>query len=252
MYEIKDKICIVTGSGRGIGRAIALKLAEAGGKIVVNVRKNVNEGNETLSEVNKLSEGILSVADISGEEGRKKVFADARNNFGEPDILINNAGLGILEPFENIDEKHMQAMFNTNLFSAVWLSKEFASVQKHGVIINVASLAGISPFFGLSVYGMTKAALISLTKSMALELSSKGIRVNAIAPGVVKTKMGDSLLKILDVDEKNFSKKYTLTGKLIEPEEVACTALYLISNESMTGQVINIDSGSEQMGTSYR
>ncbi|WP_337860907.1 SDR family oxidoreductase, partial [Ferroplasma sp.] len=217
-----------------------------------NVRKHVDEGNEVLKEVNKASRGILSVADVSTEEGRNKLFNDTRKNFGEPDILVNNAGLGILEPFESIQENHMQAMFNANLFSTIWMSKEFASISKHGVIINIASLAGISPFRGLSVYGMTKAAIISLTKSMALELAYKGIRVNAVAPGVVKTKMGESLLQAIKMDEEIFAKKYTLTGKLIEPEEVADAVLSLVSIESMTGQVITMDSGVEQMVVDFQ
>ena len=123
MYDIKGKVCIVTGSGRGIGQAIAIKLAQAGGKIVVNVRTHEDEGMQTLEEVNKASSGILSMADVSTEEGRKKIFKDTIEKLGKPDILINNAGVGILEPFENIDEKHMQLMFNTNLYSPVWLSR---------------------------------------------------------------------------------------------------------------------------------
>ena len=142
-------------------------------------------------------------------------------------------------------------MFSTNLFSPIWLSKEFMNISQKGVIINMASLAGISPFPGLSLYGMTKAALISLTKSLSLELAPYNIRVNGVAPGVVKTRMGDSLLKIMDLNEQDFAKKFTLTGKLIEPDEVADTVLYLIRNESMTGQVIIIDSGGEQMATDY-
>ena len=98
---------------------------------------------------------------------------------------------------------------------------------------------------------MTKAALISMTKYLSLEAAGHHIRVNAVAPGVVKTRMGDSLLKIMNLDDNDFSRKFTLTGKLIDPDEVADTVLYLIRNESMTGQVIAIDSGGEQMATDY-
>ena len=251
MYDIKDKVCIVTGSGRGIGRSIAIKLAEAGGKVVVNVRKHVDEGMETLKEINSVSEGILVVADVSTGEGRKRIFSGTKERFGNPNILVNNAGVGFLEPFGSIDENHLQAMFSTNLFSPIWLSKEFMNISQKGVIINMASLAGISSFPGLSLYGMTKAALISLTKSLSLELAPYNIRVNGVAPGVVKTRVGDSLLKIMDLNEQDFAKKFTLTGKLIDPDEVADTVLYLIRNESMTGQVITIDSGGEQMATDY-
>jgi 3-oxoacyl-[acyl-carrier protein] reductase len=120
-----------------------------------------------------------------------------------------------------------------------------------GVIINMASLAGITPFPGLAVYGSTKAALIGLTKYMSLEMAPHGIRVNAVAPGVVKTRMGDSLLSLMNLDDSEFSKKFTLTGKLITPEEVADSVIFLIKNESITGQIITIDSGSTQMATDY-
>ena len=165
-------------------------------------------------------------------------------------LLLNNH-----EVTSSYTEKNpgnfLQAMFSTNLFSPIWLSKEFMNISQKGVIINMVSLAGISPFPGLSLYGMTKAALISLTKSLSLELAPYNIRVNGVAPGVVKTRMGDSLLKIMDLNEQDFAKKFTLTGKLIDPDEVADTVLYLIRNESMTGQVITIDSGGEQMATDY-
>ena len=251
MYDIRNRVCIVTGSGRGIGKAIAMKLASEGGKIVVNVRKSINEGEQTLKEIDRISSGMLVTADVSTEDGRELLFAKAEENLGTPEILINNAGVGILEPLGGIEEKNLELMFRTNLFSPLRLSERFMKDSHGGVIINMASLAGINPFPGLAVYGATKSALIGLTKYMSLEMASHGIRVNAVAPGVVKTRMGDGLLNLMNLDEAEFSKKFTLTGKLITPEEVADAVIFLIKNESITGQVITIDSGSTQMATDY-
>lgn len=251
MYDIKNRVCIVTGSGRGIGREIALKLASEGGRVVINVRKHVEEGKETLKEINEISSGMLVTADVSTEEGRKMLFRNTVDELGIPEVLINNAGVGILEPIGNIEEKNLELMFRTNLYSPLRLSEEFMKQSMGGVIINVASQAGINPFPGLAVYGTTKAALIGLTKYMSLELASHNIRVNAVAPGVVKTKMGDSLLSLMKLDDSEFLRKFTLTGKLIPPEEVANTVIFLIKNESITGQVVTIDSGSTQMVMDY-
>ncbi|WMT50409.1 MAG: SDR family oxidoreductase [Ferroplasma sp.] len=251
MYDIRNRVCIVTGSGRGIGKAIAMKLASEGGKIVVNVRKSINEGEQTLKEIDRISSGMLVTADVSTEAGRELLFAKTEENLGTPEILINNAGVGILEPLGGIEEKNLELMFRTNLFSPLRLSERFMKDSHGGVIINMASLAGINPFPGLAVYGATKSALIGLTKYMSLEMASYGIRVNAVAPGVVKTRMGDGLLNLMNLDEAEFSKKFTLTGKLITPEDVADAVIFLIKNESITGQVITIDSGSTQMATDY-
>ncbi len=247
MYDLNHKICIITGSGRGIGSSVAESLSKKGASVLINVRKHIDEGESTVLEINKKGKAALSVADVSTEEGVKKLFDDCIENFGIPDVLINNAGVGILEPFASLTEKSMDIMLRTNLYSAIYASKKFASISHGGVIINIASLAGIIPFPGLSVYGITKAGLISLTKSLAVELAASGIRANAVAPGIVKTRMGDSLLQIMNINEDDYGKKYTLTGKLIDVNEVAETVVYLIENESMTGEVIEIDSGVKQM-----
>jgi len=243
MYDLKNKTAIVTGSGRGIGKYIALELARNGVKTVINVKKNIDEGNNTLKEIKKYSDSILSISDVSEKEGVKKLFEDAKNYFGNVDILINNAGLGLFSLFEDNDEKLINKIIKTNINSTIYSSQLFAKMFQGNVIINISSLASIVPFKGLSIYGMTKAAINGLTRSMALELSEKDIRVNAVAPGIVKTKMGDSLLKIMNVNEEEYAKKYTLTKKIIDPEEVADTVIFLIKNESITGQTIVMDSG---------
>ncbi|MEM0139131.1 MAG: SDR family oxidoreductase [Ferroplasma sp.] len=252
MYDIENKVCIVTGSGRGIGRAIAESLSAGGAKVLINVRKHIEEGERVVSELGNNGAAELSVADVSTKEGIDKLFDDCLDKLGKPDILVNNAGVGILEPFPSVSQKSIERMMSTNLYSAINASKKFSETASRGVIINIASLAGVVPFPGLSIYGITKAGLISLTHSLALELSGAGIRANAVAPGIVRTEMGEGLLKIMSMDENNYAKKYTLSGKIIEPDEVAATVMYLIENESMTGQVIEMDSGSMQMVASLK
>jgi 3-oxoacyl-[acyl-carrier protein] reductase len=118
----------------------------------------------------------------------------------------------------------------------IYCSQEAARVMKEGSIINVASIAGIKPFVGLSIYSAAKAAVINLTQALAVELAPR-IRVNAVAPGVVKTKMGDSLLNLLGVGEEEFAKRYTLLGRVVSPEDVAEAVWMLVKIPTVTGQV---------------
>ena len=247
MYELKNKTAVITGSGRGIGKDIAIALAKNGVKTVVNVKKSIDEGNNTVNEIKKYNDSILSISDVSGIEGAKKLFNDAKNAFGNVDILINNAGIGLFSLFNDSEEKIINKIIKTNIDSTVYCSQLFSTMFNGSVIINISSLASIVPFKGLSIYGMTKAAINGLTRSMALELSGKNIRVNGVAPGIVKTKMGNSLLKIMNINENDYSERYTLTKKIIEPEEVADAVLFLTRNESITGQTIIMDSGQLSM-----
>jgi 3-oxoacyl-[acyl-carrier protein] reductase len=133
------------------------------------------------------------------------------------------------------------------LRSVIYCSQEAARVMKEGSIINVASIAGIKPFVGLSIYSAAKAAVINLTQALAVELAPR-IRVNAVAPGVVKTKMGDSLLNLLGVSEEEFAKRYTLLEIIVTPEDVAEVVWMLVKIPTITGQVVVVDSGQLLLG----
>jgi len=128
------------------------------------------------------------------------------------------------------------------LKSVIYCSQEAARAMKEGVIVNVASIAGIRPFPGLSIYSAAKAAILNLTQALAVELAPR-IRVNAVAPGVVKTKMGDSLLKMLGLSEEEFAKRYTLVEKMVTPEDVAEVVWMLVKVPTITGQVVVVDAG---------
>ena len=129
----------------------------------------------------------------------------------------------------------------------IYCSQEAARVMEEGSIINIASIAGIRPFVGLSIYSAAKAAVINLTQALVAELAPR-IRVNAVAPGVVKTKMGDSLLNLLGVSEEEFAKRYTLLERIVTPEDVAEVVWMLVKIPTITGQVVVVDSGQLLLG----
>ncbi|CCC80779.1 SDR family oxidoreductase [Thermoproteus tenax] len=237
-------IAVVTGSGRGIGRAIALRLVREGYRVVVNAKRGVAEAEETLRLAKEAGgDGAVVIADVASREGCRQLVQRTLDIFGGLDVFVNNAGLGLYAPFESADDKMIEKQLETTLKSVIYCSQEAArAMAKGGVIINVASIAGLMPFYGLSIYSAAKAAVINLTRALAVELAPR-IRVNAVAPGVVKTKMGESLLKVLGVSEEEFARRNTLLGQMVEPEHVAEAVVALIKIPTITGQVLVVDSG---------
>jgi len=241
--ELKGMSAIVTGSGRGIGRAIALRLAREGVKVVVNAKKGYEDVIETINMIKSVGgEAIPVLADVSTREGCRELARKAMESFGRLNILVNNAGLGLYAPFLEQSDAMIEKVLSTSLKSVIYCSQEAAKVMTEGSIINIASIAGIEPLYGLSIYSAAKAGVIGITKALAIELAPR-IRVNAIAPGIVKTKMGESLLKVLKLTEEEYLEKYTLLKRFIEPNEIADAVIFLIKIPSITGQTIVIDAG---------
>ncbi|MFP3177960.1 MAG: SDR family NAD(P)-dependent oxidoreductase [Thermocladium sp.] len=243
------QIAVVTGSGRGIGRSIAVRLAKAGFSIVINVKRHIEEGEEALREVKKHGDGILVQADVSTVDGASKLINEAINAFGSIDVLVNNAGLGIAKPFMEIDESLWDKLISTNLKSVYLVTRAALPhmIKKgHGKIINITSIAGITGLAYLVPYSAAKAGIIGFTKALAAEVGPLGITVNAVAAGLVKTKMGDSLLQYIGQNEETWAKMHTLTGSIVESDEVAELVAALASDNirNLIGEVIVIDSGS--------
>jgi 3-oxoacyl-[acyl-carrier protein] reductase len=239
---------VVTGSGRGIGRAVAVRFAREGWNVVVNAKRGREEAEETLRFVREAGgSGVVVLTDVATREGCRQVVNAAVEKFGGLDVLVNNAGLGLFSLFLNADDRLIEKQLEVSLKSVIYCSQEAAKVMGEGSIINIASIAGIRPFVGLSIYSAAKAAVINLTQALAAELAPR-IRVNAVAPGVVKTKMGDSLLKVLGMDEEEFAKRYTLLGRVVSPEDVAEAVWMLVKIPTVTGQVVVVDSGQLLLG----
>lgn len=249
MYDLKGRVAVVTGSGRGIGRAIGLRFAREGCRVVFNARKRQDELDESVQQARTLgAEAVGVLADVSTIGGAGVLLQRALESFGGVDILVNNAGIGIFTPFINADEKLLERHLSSDFRSVVYTTRLFAQkMSDGGAILNISSIAGIQPMLGLSLYGAMKAAVNTLTRYLALELAPR-LRVNTIAPGWVNTKLGRSMPELLGISLEDFAKKYTLTGRILEPEDVAEMAITMVRMESLTGQIIQVDSGESILG----
>ncbi|MDU7885128.1 MAG: 3-oxoacyl-[acyl-carrier-protein] reductase [Clostridium perfringens] len=242
---LKDKVAIVTGGTRGIGRAIALKLADQGANIVINYRNSDKEAEELKSILEGKGVKVLTVkCDISNFEDSKNLMDKCKEVFGKMDILVNNAGITkdtlIMrmkeEDFDNVIDVNLKGTFNCAKHASAIMLK-----QRFGKIINMTSVVGIAGNAGQVNYAASKAGVIGLTKSLAKELGSRGITVNAVAPGFINTDMTASLSeKVKEEASKNIPLK-----RLGDPEDVANLVGFLASDAAnyITGQVINVDGG---------
>lgn len=246
--SLEGKVALVTGACRGIGKAIAMMFADAGADVAISCR-NQPHLEEVAGEIRGLGRKALPVAaHIRKTEDLRNLFEKVKEEFGRIDILVNNAatnpGLGMLVDME---EKMYDQIMNTNLKGYTILSQLVGKLMRDqggGNIVNIASVGGISPDRGLGLYCVSKAAIIMLTRSMAVELGDYNIRVNAIAPGLVKTRFSQALWSNEDLLKSEMS--HTPLKRVSEPEEVARIAMFLATDASVwvTGQTIVMDGGS--------
>lgn len=244
MIELNNKVAVVTGSGRGIGKAIALKLAQAGAKVVIS---DINEEtvNETVNEFKAQGlEAIGVPANVTVAEDCTKLMDEAVKNFGALDILVNNAGITKDGLIIRMDESDWDAVIAVNLKGVYLCSKAAIKImmkKKTGNIINLASVVGITGNAGQANYSATKGAVISLTKTLAKEYASRKIRVNAIAPGFIQSEMTDKIPE----KERNAMISTIPLKRLGQPEDIADAALFLASDLAsyVTSQVIVVDGG---------
>lgn len=243
---LKDKVAIVTGSGRGIGRAIAIKLAKAGAKVVVTSR-HTEECDEVCEVIDSAKgESLCIKCDVSKKEEVDHLIQKTIEAYGDIDILVNNAGILRQKPLTDMTEEDWDSTMDINLKGAFLLAQAVAPFmikKKAGKILSIASVAGEVGFTNISAYCASKGGLINLTRELALELAPFNINVNAIAPGVIETKMTESML------ENEASRTGLLSqvplGRVGQADEIAKAAKFLVSNDSnyITGQTLAVDGG---------
>ncbi|GAU78212.1 3-oxoacyl-[acyl-carrier-protein] reductase [Fusibacter sp. 3D3] len=236
------KVAIVTGASRGIGKAIAIALAEEGYNLVLNYR-NSREALEELASTLK-TETILVQGDVSNFEEAENIINTAKSTFGQIDLLVNNAGITKDNLILRMSEADFDSVQNINLKGTFNCTKHVSRImlkQKFGRIINISSVVGITGNVGQSNYAASKAGIIGFTKSIARELASRNITVNAIAPGFIQTKMSDAISE----EAKQASLSKIPLGKFGQPEDVAGVVVFLASDKAnyITGQVIQVDGG---------
>lgn len=243
--QLKGKTAVVTGSGRGLGKAIALKLAQMGANIVLNDIPASDAIESTAEEFREAGYGVLvTKGDVRSESDVKDMVGKAVEAFGRVDILVNNAGITKDKPMAMMSEQDWDDVLDINLKGAFFCTKTVSKImikQRSGKIINIASVAGVMGNPGQANYSASKAGLIGLTKSTAKELASRGITCNAVAPGIIQSKMTDVLPEKV---KENYLNNIPL-GRFGTPDDVADVIGFLASDDSnyVTGQVINIDGG---------
>lgn len=243
--SLKGKTAIVTGASRGIGRAIALRLADMGANLVLNYRSSIQGTEDIIKEIEEKGVKAIAVqADISKFEEAEKLVKAAVDTFTSIDILVNNAGITKDGLLLRMKEEDFDSVINVNLKGAFNTIKHVSGImlkQRSGKIINISSVVGITGNVGQLNYAAAKAGILGLTKSAARELGSRGITVNAVAPGFIQTDMTEVLS-----DKVKENVKGTIPLKTLgTPEDVANLVGFLASDMAsyITGQVINVDGG---------
>lgn len=242
---LEDKIAIVTGASRGIGKAIALKLAQKGANVIVNFAGNSQAAEEVVNKITELGRQAYSFkANISNEAEVKAMIDFTIEKFGKIDILVNNAGITKDTILLRMKEEDWDDVMETNLKGTFLCTKAVARPmmkKRSGRIVNISSVVGFTGNLGQGNYTAAKAGMIGFTKTIAKELASRGITVNAVAPGFIETDMTDSLSD--DIKQSIFNQ--IPMGKLGNVDDIAEAVLFLVSDGAnyITGQTIHVNGG---------
>lgn len=255
MVGVKDKNVLVTGGTSGIGQAIAVRFAQEGANVAINYRKEPEDAKETEEQVQECIhkvgqqgvEHVLVKADVSSEEEVRAMFEDAIEKLGSVDILINNAGIQVNKPTEEVTSQELSKVLDVNLKGAFYCAqaaiRHFLQLDIPGVIINISSVHQIIPKPGFIGYSLSKGGMQNLTRTLALEYADKNIRVNGIGPGATITPMNRSW-----VDDPEKSKEilsHIPMGRAGIADEMGAVSTFLASDDAsyITGQTLYVDGG---------
>jgi 3-oxoacyl-[acyl-carrier protein] reductase len=234
--SLDGKTALVTGASRGIGRAIAQELAQAGASVVIGYRSGADEASSLAEELG----GRAVQADVSASEDAKRLVEEA----GDVDILVNNAGVTRDGVLARMSDEDWREVLETNLSSVFYTCRAVTRPmmkKRGGAIVNVSSIVGVHGNWGQTNYAASKAGIIGFTKSLARELGSRGVRANVVAPGYVKTQLTD----VIPEEARATMLANTPLGRLGDPEDVAGAVRFLCSDEAsfITGEVLLVDGG---------
>ena len=247
MNKLKGKFAVVTGASKGIGAAIARHLAAEGAAVVVNYSSSKVDADRVVADITgKGGKAVAIQADLSKEADVRRLFAETKKTFDRLDILVNNAGIYQFAPLEEVTAEHFHKQFNLNVLGLLLSSQEAAKLfgSAGGSIINLSSVAATSAPASTSVYSATKAAVNAITRSLALELGPRKIRVNAINPGMIETE-GVRGAGLADGDFRKQYEAQTPLGRIGQPDDIAPAAVFLASDDSrwITGETLYITGG---------
>ncbi|PYZ92419.1 enoyl-[acyl-carrier-protein] reductase FabL [Salipaludibacillus keqinensis] len=248
MKHSTEKVALVTGSSRGIGKEIALKLARKGYNVVINYARSRTKAEETVEEIRQLGQKAIAVkANVAKQDKVEEMFNQIDEEFGRIDILVNNAASGVLRPILEVEESHWDWTMNINSKAMLFCSQMAAERMKKqtsgGAIVSLSSLGATRYLPNYTTVGVSKAAVEALTRYLAVELAPFNIRVNAVSGGAVDT---DALTHFPNRDELlDDARNRTPAGKMVQPEDLANAALFLLSDEAsmIRGQTIIVDGG---------
>ena len=244
MKRLLGKIAIITGASRGIGREIAIAFAKEGAGIAIVYSKDDSGAEETLEYLKEIGASAIKIKkDISIFENTAQIVKEVVSHYGKIDILVNNAAQSVIGLFSDSDKEGIDKIISTNLLGPMYLTNNVLPhlYGNEGIILNISSMWGEVGASCEVLYSASKGGINSFTKALAKELAPSNIRVNAIAPGVIDTKMNE----FLSEEDRNNIEEEIPIGRFGDPEEIANTAVFLCSKDAsyITGQIIRVDGG---------